>query len=194
MVDDTGRKTLTLKKVVKRRSPRKVNVVWVNRSGLRRTESFDVIKSPSKKPAKKVKAPPPKKKLVIVKKPKGPAFTPPKERIPLQEAIDDLSKYWPGLFPEGRLVVMEAGIKKKLKIDRKARDLDISWRRVKECLGSIGYSLAYQELVVLGAERYNKDGTVVGTVDAGSVEFSQKKIERIKKIQRSKNLLIKKIF
>lgn len=194
--DKQGRRTLTLKKGVRRRDSSRVNktgerksysvnVSWVNRTGSYSVNAIAPKKRKKQSNApKKVRAKPTlKRKVVIVKKPKGPSFTPPKERLPLQEAILELTKYWPKLFPKGRLVPMEVGLKKKLKKDRRERDLPISWSRVKECLGSIGNSLVYHELIVLGFSRYNKEGEVVGVVDEAAVEFSKKRIEGIKKIE-----------
>ena len=200
MHEDKGRRTLTLKKGIKQRDSNRanrerrsysVNVSWVNKSGSYSVNAIAPKKQTPKSPKKvKTKQPPQPKKKVVVKKPKGPSHTPPKERLPLEEAILELTKYWPQLFPEGQVRPMQVGLKKKLKKDRSERDLPISWVRVKECLGSIGNSLAYHELIVLGANRYNKDGEVIAVVNDKSVDFSQKKIERIKKLELNKKKII----
>ena len=187
MNEEKRRKTLTIRTGFQQRSSSRIN-----RTGQRRNAGFVVVnvvkKKPKKpKPPKKVQAKLPPKKVVVEKKPKGPTVTPPKERLPLEEAISEIKKYWPQLFPEGKLVPIEVGMKKILKKDRKERDLPVTWKRIRECLGSIGNSLAYHELIVLGVKRYNKDGQVVAVVSEKAVKFSKKKIERINKVRLRMN-------
>lgn len=120
----------------------------------------------------------------VKKKQKKPVI----DKLPLEEAITEIRKYWPELFPDGKLMAMEVGIKKKLKADCKERALPITFERVEACLSSISSSLAYHELIVRGGERYNKDGQAVAVVSKESVAYSKGKIEKIKmKLKKLEN-------
>lgn len=162
MNKETKKKTLTLNTRVKR-----------NRDAIRKKGNSITVVAVKKVP----KLP----KVVIQKKPKGPAIIPPKERLPLEQAIVEIRKYWPQLFPKGELVPMQVGIKKKLKADHRERALPVDWERIKACLRGIGNSLAYHELIVVGAKRYDKDGREVDIVSEGAVAYSKKKMKQIKK-------------
>ena len=163
MNKETKKKTLTLSTRVKR-----------NRDAIRKKGNSITVVA-----VKKVLKSP--EEVVIQKKPKGPAIIPPKERLPLEQAIVEIRKYWPQLFPQGELVPMQVGIKKKLKADHRERALPVNWERIKACLRGIGNSLAYHELIVVGAKRYDKDGREVDIVSEGAVAYSKKKMKQIKK-------------
>jgi hypothetical protein len=173
MNKETKKKTLTLNTRVKR-----------NRDANFRKKGNSITVVAMKKAKKVPKAQEKKvlpKKVMIQRKPKGPAFIPAKERLPLEEAISEMKKYWPQIFPEGKLVPMQVGIKKKLKADHRERALPVNWERIKACLRGIGNSLAYHELIVVGAKRYDKDGREVDIVSEGAVAYSKKKMKQIKK-------------
>lgn len=163
MNKETKKKTLTLNTRFKR-----------NRDAIRKKGNSITVVAVKKVP----KSP---KEVVIQKKPKGPGIIPPKERLPLEQAIVEIRKYWPQLFPKGELVPMQVGIKKKLKADHRERALPVNWERIKACLRGIGNSLAYHELIVVGAKRYDKDGREVDIVSEGAVAYSKKKMKQIKK-------------
>lgn len=154
MNNETKKKTLTLNTRVKR-----------NRDAIRKKGNSITVVAVKKVP----------------KSPKGQGIIPPKERLPLEEAISEIKKYWPQIFPEGKLVPMQVGIKKKLKADHRERALPVDWERIKACLRSVGNSLAYHELIVVGAKRYDKDGREVDIVSEGAVAYSKKKMKQIKK-------------
>ena len=164
MNNEMRKKTLTLKTKFKRRTLGNV-----------KGNSITVIKK-IPKVSKKVQAQVLPKKATVKKKPKKLVI----EKLPLEEAIVEIGKYWPRLFPNGKLVPMEVGIKKRLKADCRERALPIDFERVEACLGGISSSLAYHELIIQGGERYNKDGQAVAAVSKESVAYSKSEIEKIK--------------
>lgn len=131
------RKTLTLKR------PTTENVAESTEPVIQRRRKQMVIntqrkpnkptKTTSTQPSKKVTPPPAKKQKAVVipleKKVIPP--TPPKQHLPLEEAIATLSEHWPQLFPNGQLRPMAIGTREALFADKKARELPISTKKLK---------------------------------------------------------------
>ncbi|MDR5614929.1 ProQ/FINO family protein [Arsenophonus sp.] len=103
---------------------------------------------------------------------------PPKKRLPLEEAILQITTFWPYLFPDGKLRPMKIGIQQDMWQEVKENGLAIARRRLRACLGSIGHHTDYRALIQLGAFRYDKDGQRVGEVTEADVEDSQKRLAR----------------
>ncbi|WP_074168205.1 ProQ/FINO family protein, partial [Candidatus Arsenophonus triatominarum] len=103
-----------------------------------------------------------------VKTPKSP--TPSKKRLPLNEAISQISTFWPYLFPDGKLCPMKIGIQQDMWQEVKEKGLPIARRRLRACLGSVGHHADYRALIQLGAFRYDKSGQIVGEVTQADVE------------------------
>ncbi|PAU99114.1 hypothetical protein CBG25_20520 [Arsenophonus sp. ENCA] len=139
-------------------------------------------KKQAKKPKhKKVAKPQPKKvekpkQVVKVKIPKPPI--PPKKRLPLEEAILQITTFWPYLFPDGKLCPMKIGIQQDMWQEVKEKELQIARRRLRACLGSIGYHADYRVLIQLGAFRYDKDGQIVGKVTQADVDDNLRRLAR----------------
>ncbi|HHR6406493.1 TPA: ProQ/FINO family protein [Providencia alcalifaciens] len=141
-------------------------------------------KIPTQSP-KKVTAPQAKKKDVVVtpleKKVIPP--TPPKQHLPLEVAIANLSEYWPHLFPNGQLRPMAVGTREALLADKKARELPISTKTMKRSLAAISHSVKYRTTITPGAIRYDKDGQPNGTVTESDVADTLKRIQKLSKQQ-----------
>ncbi|TCI66556.1 ProQ/FINO family protein, partial [Exiguobacterium sp. SH1S1] len=112
-----------------------------------------VAKQQPKKPVVKPK------QEVKVKIPK--LSTPPKKRLPLHEAISQIRTFWPYLFHDGKLCPMKIGILQDMWLEVKEKSLPIARKRLRACLGSIGYHTSYRWLIQLGAFRYDKEGQIV---------------------------------
>ncbi|HGJ5883606.1 hypothetical protein [Arsenophonus sp.] len=108
----TERKKLTLNRP-KKPSPEERTLsnpvhgkkVWVNAAPKkqgRKPKPQKVAKQQPKKPIVKLK------QEVKVRIPKPP--TPPKKRLPLEEAISKITTFWPNLFPDSELRPMKIGI------------------------------------------------------------------------------------
>ncbi|MEQ5235704.1 ProQ/FINO family protein [Providencia hangzhouensis] len=136
-------------------------------------------------PPKKVTPPPAKKQKAVVipleKKVIPP--TPPKQHLPLEEAIANISAYWPQLFPDGQLRPMAVGTREALFADKKVRELPISYKKLKRSLAAISYSVKYRTTIMPGAVRYDKDGQPNGTVTESDVADTLKRIQRLAKQQ-----------
>ncbi|SPP32655.1 Fertility inhibition protein [Arsenophonus endosymbiont of Aleurodicus floccissimus] len=133
------------------------------------------------KPQKVVKQQPKKlvekpKQEVKVKTPKPPI--PPKKRLPLEEAISQITTFWPYLFPDGKLCPMKIGIQQDMWKDVKGKSLPIARRHLKACLGSIGHHTDYRALIQLGAFRYDKDGQKVSEVTQADVDDNLQRLAR----------------
>ncbi|PAV02441.1 hypothetical protein CBG25_10865 [Arsenophonus sp. ENCA] len=103
---------------------------------------------------------------------------PPKKRLPLDEAISQITTFWPSLFPENQLRPMKIGIQQDMWQEVKEKGFTISRRRLRACLGSIGYHADYRALIQLGAFRYDKDGQIVGEVTQADVEDNLQRLAR----------------
>ncbi|MGF7483959.1 ProQ/FINO family protein [Providencia sp. SP181] len=109
--------------------------------------------------------------------------TPPKQHLPLEVAIANLSEYWPHLFPNGQLRPMAVGIREALFADKKVRELPISYKKLKRSLAAISHSVKYRTTIMPGAVRYDKDGQPNGTVTESDVADTLKRIQRLAKQQ-----------
>ncbi|MGF7540225.1 ProQ/FINO family protein [Providencia rettgeri] len=136
-------------------------------------------------PSKKVPPLPAKKQKVVVipleKKVIPP--TPPKKHLPLEEAIANISAYWPHLFPSGQIRPMAVGIREALLADKKVRELPISYKKLKRSLAAISHSVKYRTTIMPGAVRYDKDGQPNGTVTESDVADTLKRIQKLAKQQ-----------
>ncbi|WP_334472329.1 ProQ/FINO family protein [Arsenophonus sp. PmNCSU2021_1] len=139
--------------------------VWVNATPKKHAKKPHPPKVAKQQPKKSVVKP---KQAVKVKIPKPP--TPPKKRLLLDEAISQISTFWPYLFPDGKLCPMKIGIQQDMWQEVKERSFPITRRRLRACLGSIGYHADYRALIQLGAFRYDKDGQIVGEVIQADVD------------------------
>ncbi|PAV00212.1 hypothetical protein CBG25_19535 [Arsenophonus sp. ENCA] len=179
----TERKKLTLnrpRKASQEEQPQSNSVyrkkVWVNAAPKKQAKKPKPQKVVKPQP-KKVEKP---KQEVKVKIPKPPI--PPKKRLPLEEAILQITTFWPILFPENQLRPMKIGIQQDMWQEVKEKGFPIARRRLRACLGSIGYHADYRVLIQLGASRYDKDGQIAGEVTKVDVEDNLQRLARRKKI------------
>ncbi|WGM08665.1 ProQ/FINO family protein [Arsenophonus nasoniae] len=116
------------------------------------------------------------KQAVKVKIPKP--LTPPKKRLPLEEAISQITTFWPNLFPDDKLRPMKIGIQQDMWQEVKEKNLPIARRRLRACLGSIGHHANYRALFQLGVSRYDKEGQIAGEVTQADVEDNLQRLAR----------------
>ncbi|MCG9528163.1 ProQ/FINO family protein [Providencia rettgeri] len=183
------RKKLTLKRATTE------NVAESTEAVIQRRRKQVVINTQRKpnKPTKTTPTPPPKKEshppakkqraVVIPLEKKVILPTPPKQHLPLEEAIANISEYWPQLFPNGQLRPMAVGTREALLADKKVRELPISYKKLKRSLAAISHSVKYRTTIMPGAVRYDKDGQPNGTVTESDVADTLKRIQRLAKQQ-----------
>ncbi|UQZ14168.1 MULTISPECIES: ProQ/FINO family protein [Providencia] len=181
------RKTLTLKRpAIKKDSESTEPVIQRRRK--------QVVVNTQRKPHKPAKTAPaqPTKKVTPAKKQKAVVIplekkvippTPPKKHLPLEDAIANISEYWPQLFPNGQLRPMAVGTREALLADKKVRELPISYKKLKRSLAAISHSVKYRTTIMPGAVRYDKDGQPNGTVTESDVADTLKRIQRLAKQQ-----------
>ncbi|EMN0829937.1 ProQ/FINO family protein [Providencia rettgeri] len=181
------RKTLTLKR------PTTENVAESTEPVIQRRRKQMVIntqRKPNKHPKKTATQPPkklipsPAKKkdaVVIPLEKKVIPPTPPKQHLPLAEAIATLSEHWPHLFPDGQLRPMAVGTREALFADKKARELPISTKKLKRSLAAISHSVKYRTTIMPGAVRYDKDGQPQGHVTDSDMIDTIKRIQKLAK-------------
>ncbi|HGJ5856708.1 ProQ/FINO family protein (plasmid) [Arsenophonus nasoniae] len=151
--------------------------VWVNPTPKKQVKKTKPKKVAKQQPKKVVERP---KQAVKVKTPKPP--TPPKKRLPLDEAISQITTFWPYLFPDSELRPMKIGIQQDMWQEVKEKGLPIARKRLKACLGSIGHHVDYRALIQLGAFRYDKDGQMAGEVTQADVEDNLQRLARRNKL------------
>ncbi|HGJ5878502.1 MAG TPA: ProQ/FINO family protein [Arsenophonus nasoniae] len=147
--------------------------VWVNATPKKQVKKPKPQKVAKQQPKKVVEKP---KQEVKVKIPKP--LTPPKKRLPLEEAISQITTFWPNLFPENQLRPMKIGIQQDMWQEVKEKGLPIARRRLRACLGSIGHHANYRALIQLGAFRYDKYGQIVGEVTQADVDNNLQRLAR----------------
>lgn len=147
--------------------------VWVNATPKKQAKKPKPQKVVKQQPNKLVEKP---KQAVKVKIPKPPI--PPKKRLPLEEAISQITTFWYNLFPENQLRPMKIGIQQDMWQELKEKGLPIARRRLRACLGSIGYHADYRALIQLGAFRYDKEGQIVGEVTQADVDDNLKRLAK----------------
>ncbi|HGJ5854296.1 ProQ/FINO family protein [Arsenophonus nasoniae] len=147
--------------------------VWVNAAPKKQAKKPQPPKMAKQQPKKPAVKP---KQEVKVKIPKPPTL--PKKRLPLDEAISQITTFWPSLFPENQLRPMKIGIQQDMWQEVKEKSLPMARRRLRACLGSIGHHADYRALIQLGAFRYDKDGQKVGEVTQADVEDNLQRLVR----------------
>ncbi|HGJ5880172.1 MAG TPA: ProQ/FINO family protein [Arsenophonus nasoniae] len=147
--------------------------VWVNPAPKKQAKKPNLPKVAKQQLKKVVEKP---KQEVKVKIPKPP--TPPKKRLPLDEAISQITTFWPNLFPDGKLCPMKIGIQQDMWQEVKEKSLPVARKRLKACLGSIGHHADYRALIQLGASRYDKDGQIAGVVTQADVDDNLQRLAR----------------
>ncbi|HHR5913996.1 TPA: ProQ/FINO family protein [Providencia alcalifaciens] len=181
------RKTLTLKRPAIEKDSESTEPVIQRRRK-------QVVVNTQRKPHKPAKTAPaqPTKKVTPAKKQKAVIIplekkvilpTPPKQHLPLEEAIANISEYWPKLFPDGQLRPMAIGTREALFADKKARALPISYKKLKRSLAAISHSVKYRTTIMPGAVRYDKDGQPNGIVTESDVVDTLKRIQKLAKQQ-----------
>lgn len=182
------RKTLTLKRPSTTEQPDSPStpVVMARRKQVVINTTRRPPKPANVSPTKNVvlkKAKPPVKLDEVLNEKKVVPPTPPKKHLPLDEAMAEISAYWPDLFPSGQLRPMAIGLRDTLLQDIKLNHLVISARKLKHCLSAISHSMAYRTTIMPGAVRYDKDGQPSGVVTELDVADTLKRIQRIAKQQ-----------
>ncbi|HGJ5865914.1 ProQ/FINO family protein [Arsenophonus nasoniae] len=147
--------------------------VWVNATPKKKAKKPHPPKAAKQQPKKSVVKP---KQAVKVKIPKPPI--PPKKRLPLKEAISQITTFWPNLFPDSALRPMKIGIQQDMWQEVKEKGLPIARRRLRACLGSICHHADYRALIQLGVFRYDKDGQIAGVVNQADVEDNLQRLAR----------------
>ena len=103
--------------------------------------------------------------------------------IPLDEAINEMKTYWPGLFDGDVPRLIAIGTFEKLVADKQLNDYPISNKRIKRCLISITRSKEYLSQTVVGAPRYDIKGNVVDAVEECEQQYA---IERLGRTVKTK--------
>lgn len=78
---------------------------------------------------------------------------------------------------------MAVGTREALLADKKARELPISYTKMKRSLAAISHSVKYRATIMPGAVRYDKDGQPNGVVMGSDVADTLKRIQKLAKQQ-----------
>ena len=119
-------------------------------------------------------------KVAVPRQVKAPKYV---TLIPLDEAINEMKTYWPGLFDGDVPRLLAIGSFDKLVADKQLNHYPISNKQIKRCLKSITRSKAYLSQTVVGAPRYDIKGNVVAAVEECE---QQDAIERLGRAVKTK--------
>ncbi|HGJ5892071.1 MAG TPA: ProQ/FINO family protein [Arsenophonus apicola] len=158
-------------------SPMYRKKVWVNPTPQKQVKKPKLQKPVKPITQKRVEKPQPVVKVKIPKPPQQP-----KKRLPLAEAISQISAFWPDLFPEQQLKPMKIGIRQAMWQEVNEKGLPLTKKRLRACLGSIGHHADYRALIQLGASRYDKDGRMAGEVTQADVEDNLQRMVKLNKL------------
>lgn len=100
--------------------------------------------------------------------------------IPLDEAINEMKTYWPGLFDGDVPRLMAVGTFEKLVADKQLNAYPISNKCIKRCLISITRSKTYLSQTVVGGPRYDIQGHAVATVEENEQQYAIERLKRYK--------------
>lgn len=201
-MSDEKRKTLTLK----RKPPEKTEGGADSANATKASSTLQVPRVVGRKKVVTVTTPPAwkvKKQALAAKAPpqrEAPPASPPKSAekaikeavprqvkapkgvklIPLDEAINEMKTYWPGLFDGDVPRLIAIGSFEKLVADKQLNAYPISNKRIKRCLISITRSKAYLSQTVVGAPRYDIKGNAVATVEENEQQYAIERLKRYK--------------
>ena len=98
--------------------------------------------------------------------------------IPLDEAINEMKTYWPGIFDGDAPKLIAVGTFEKLVADKQLNHYPISNKQIKRCLKSITRSEIYLSQTVVGAPRYDIKGNVVAAVEECEQQYAIERLGR----------------
>lgn len=98
--------------------------------------------------------------------------------IPLDEAINEMKIYWPGIFDGDAPKLIAVGTFEKLVADKQLNHYPISNKQIKRCLKSITRSEIYLSQTVVGAPRYDIKGNVVAAVEECEQQYAIERLGR----------------
>lgn len=172
--DVTAEPTLAVPRVVGRKKVVTVTSppAWKVKKQALAAKAPPQSETPPASPPKSVEKPLKEAAPRQVKVPKGVRI------IPLDEAINEMKTYWPGLFDGDVPRLIAIGSFEKLVADKQLNDYPLSNKRIKRCLISITRSKAYLSQTVIGAPRYDIQGNEVATVEENDQQYALKRLKR----------------
>ncbi|HDT4319759.1 fertility inhibition protein FinO [Klebsiella aerogenes] len=96
----------------------------------------------------------------------------------LQDAIDTLKVWWPGLFEGEAPHLLAIGIREAFFDDIAERGIPLSHKQVIKCLKSITRSELYLSSMIAGAERVDLHGNPVSVVTPDEEKYAQLRLEK----------------
>lgn len=96
----------------------------------------------------------------------------------LQDAIDTLKVWWPGLFKGEAPHLLAIGIREAFFEDIAERGIPLSHKQAIKCLKSITRSELYLSSMIAGAERVDLHGNPVSVVTPDEEKYAQLRLEK----------------
>ena len=133
--------------------------------------------APSPKKVVKVTPPPPKKKTRPSRSPRL--------MCPV-DAVQKLSKHWPGLFAGGQLRPLAIGVREQLFADVMQRALPLPRKEIRRCLKTLTQTETYLSSLTAGVACYNADGSVESLIPPEREAAAGLKLARVQTDKRKK--------
>ncbi|MFN9470902.1 ProQ/FINO family protein [Acidovorax sp.] len=97
-----------------------------------------------------------------------------------------VAAFWPQLFADGRFVPLGIRLDKALLADARARQLPLSWRKIKQFLFRHCKDRRYIECLAKGGHRYGIDGQALPeTIKDEHIEEARKRLRKIIKAEKA---------
>ena len=109
-----------------------------------------------------------------------PARKPKQEKkVPLDQALQLLSKYWPDCFSATEAKIMKLKIREDLFNDSEVRQLPISRKQIRHSLKAVASSKEYLVGLVAGANRHDMHGQPAGIVTPSESLRAEQRLKQV---------------
>ncbi len=107
----------------------------------------------------------------------------------LDEAVNTLKPWWPGLFDGNTPRLLACGIREVLLDEVSQRNIPLSHKKLSRALKAITRSESYLCAMKAGACRYNTEGYVTEHITQEEEQYAQARLEKVRRQNRIKDEL-----
>ena len=107
----------------------------------------------------------------------------------LDEAVNTLKPWWPGLFDGNTPRLLACGIREVLLDEVSQRNIPLSHKKLRRALKAITRSESYLGAMKAGACRYDTEGYVTEHITQEEEQYAQARLEKVRRQNRIKDEL-----
>ncbi|EFM6813850.1 fertility inhibition protein FinO [Escherichia coli] len=107
----------------------------------------------------------------------------------LDEAVNTLKPWWPGLFDGNTPRLLACGIREVLLDEVSQRNIPLSHKKLRRALKAITRSESYLCAMKAGACRYDTEGYVTEHITQEEEQYAQARLEKVRRQNRIKDEL-----